>query len=105
MSNDGPWYMLERDGSIEYLKVHDGFSSSPLFKGYDFFEKLKTAGRLKPGSGIRVVGFNSMGFDESYWVNADYMLEGITGTMFAGKEGIHEPEEIIKSSTLWELLE
>jgi hypothetical protein len=106
MSDDGfgaHHYRPEEDGSIEEYLSRKPLTVPPLFKGYAFFEQLKKLGRLKPGSGIRL--FHFYGPDESYIVTSNYKLEGLPGE-FGGKEGVHEPKDIIKDdSPVWEFLE
>lgn len=86
-------------GTLEDYVLHR--QADPLFNNPKYFDELKEAGLLRPGSGIRVM-HSMFGFDEAYWVNNDFRLEGIPGK-FAGKPGIHEPEEILKDQN-WEFL-
>ena len=99
--SDAPWYIPERDGALkDYIEKRDS-STPPLFNDPKYFEELKKLGLLKPGSGIRVM--HSVGIDEPYLVNEDFKLEGFSAGMFKGKEGTHEPEDILKGQG-WEFL-
>jgi len=97
------FYIPQRDGSLKDYLNKRGLMTPPLFNDPRYFKELRELGFLKLGSGIRVM-HSMFGLDESYWVNGDFKLEGISVGIFEGKEGVHEPEDILKDQ-YWEFLQ
>lgn len=103
-SNNGPEYIPTRDGSIDdYLRVYDGNSCMPLFRGPAMYERLRRQGYFRPlFSSIRLMWNESRG-DEHFYVNEDYKLEAAEAGMHSGRAGVHEPADILKDEgPLWE---
>jgi hypothetical protein len=90
------WYTPKRDGSLEdYLGIHDGLSSFPLFKGYEHFRMLKDRGFFLPCYSVIRVMYNIGRGDEHYLVTDDFQLEGVEVNVHAGKAGTHDPKKLL----------
>lgn len=90
-------YHPERDGSLaEYLELHDGWSSMPLFKGYEQYKMLWDLGYLEPHvSSIRLM-WNMGREDEHFSVLGLHEIEGCSELRaHAGRAGIHDPKEVL----------
>lgn len=82
-----PWYKPRRDGPLEqYLLAHMAVSrGTSIFKGHKWYKKMLELGYLTTGSEIRLLW--SVGNDEFYAVDSNYMLEGQRCGPFSGSPG------------------
>lgn len=96
----GVWYEPSRDGTIEEYIQHCKDERVPkCFKGPEQFQQLVDLGYMTPDiTTIRIMYTYSRG-DEHYGVNGDFNLEGIVAPQHAGKEGIHNPQELLSGNT------
>ena len=91
------WYKPERDGSLEdYFETHDGFSTFPLFRGVEIYEKLLKEGYLIPNYSIIRLMWNFGREDEHFLVVENGRLQGIQSPAHAGRKGVMDYKEIIK---------
>jgi hypothetical protein len=102
----GGWYNPERDGTLEeYLTLHDGHSSFPLFRGYSQFKLLVDEGYILPEwSAIRLM-WNVGRDDEHFFIDENFQLVGCDDLRHhAGRPGTFDPEEFLERKDLppWE---
>lgn len=98
------WYKPERDGSLEdYLKIHDGFFSFPLFKGVEIYERLFEMGFLSPNySIIKVICKNKE--EEHFVVVKEGNVKSLEAEARLRVECIYEAKDILMSDdTIWEV--
>ena len=94
-----PWYQPERDGTLEdYLKIHNGQFSFPLFKGYGQYKMLWDEGYLEPQISFIRLMWNIGRGDEHFIVLGEYEIEGISDLpAHAGREGVYDVRELLDS--------
>ncbi|MFH1506625.1 MAG: hypothetical protein ABIE94_06610 [archaeon] len=92
----GGYYVPERDGPLqEYLKTHNGRSAFPLFKGYEMYETLRDEGYLAQHYSIVRLMWNIGRDDEHFLVVDDFQLEGMVAAAHSGRDGVHDPKDIL----------
>ncbi len=102
-SSDGGCYTPERDGTLaEYLTTHDGHSAFPLFKGLEQFELLRREEWFAPRMSIIRLMWNVGRDDEHFAVIEDFQLQGIGHGAHAGREGIHDPADVLQNAPPFE---
>ena len=98
-----PWYNPERDGTLtDYFRVHDGITSTALFKGYDDFKLLWNEGYLVPNMSYIRLMWNVGREDEHFRLVSKSALEGIAAPAHAGRPGVFDPEKILSEGPAWE---
>ena len=100
----GAAYNPERDGSLEeYLRTHDGLSAFPLFHGYAQYKMLWDEGYLVPDWSVIRLMWNVGRGDEHFFVKGEFELVGVHDIQaHAGREGIHDPREILEEGVCFE---
>ncbi len=98
------WYNPKRDGTIEeYIKYCRIEMLPKCFKGYGQFKDLKDKGYITPNiTNLRLM-YNYARDDEFYGVIDGYRLEGIILNSHSGKEGIHDPKDILEDAPYFEI--
>lgn len=88
-------YNMEKDGNLKkYLETHDEMRAMPLFRGHKYYRMLWDEGYFEPSeSRIRVYMKDET--LEHYLVKSGTEIEGIEHIFWAGKPGIHHPEDIL----------
>jgi len=96
----GVWYDPSRNGTIEEYINHCRTERVPkCFKGPEQFQQLVDLGYITPNiTSIRIMYIYSRD-DEFYGVVDDFKLEGVQRPSHSGKEGIHNPEELLCGDT------
>lgn len=95
--NLGAAYEPKRDGPLEeYLKIRDGFSCFPLFRGYKQFKMLWDLGYLEPHISVIRLMWNLGRGDEHYGVLGEFELEGIENHAHGGEVGTHDVRKLLK---------
>ena len=96
----GVWYDSSRDGTIkEYIEHCRNEMISKCFKGHEQFQQLVDLGYITPNiTSIRIM-YNIYRDDEFYGVINNFQLEGIILNAHSGKEGIHDPKQILSGDT------
>ena len=94
----GVWYDPSRDGTIEeYIAYCRNEMVPKCFKGHKQFQQLVDLGYVTPLiTSIRIM-YNIGRDDEFYGVVEDFKLEGIILNAHSGKEGIHDPKELLSN--------
>lgn len=93
--HEQPFYTPERDGTLEeHLKVYNGISAFPLFKGFKQFKMLWEEGWFIPNFSVVRIMWNVGRGDEHYTVISSDELEGIDASYHQGKQGRHSAREI-----------
>ena len=87
-------YNPRRVGSLDdYLRIHDGNGSYPLFKGYKHYEILWNRGYFIPEVSFIII-MRDIGRE-----NEDYLiLEKLKMIWVAGKPGIYNPQRILRGN-------
>jgi hypothetical protein len=100
------WYHPERDGTLEdYLKIHNGLSSFPLFSGYSQYKMLWDQGYLEPNSSYIRLMWNLGRYDEHFLVIGEDAIQGISDIpAHAGRPGVYDPRKLFskKNCPAWE---
>tara|TARA_Y100000034_G_C6907867_1_gene421894 strand:- start:6362 stop:6709 length:348 start_codon:yes stop_codon:yes gene_type:complete len=89
------WYDPKINGTIEeYIEFCKSNQMGISFKGPEQFQQLVNLGYITPHiTSIRLMyGMGSAGF---YQVIDNFQLEGVDVSVHAGKEGIHNPKELL----------
>jgi len=96
----GVWYDPSRDGTIEEHIKNCRDKNIPInFKGHEQFEQLVNLGYIEPHiTAIRIM-YNDAKQDEHYGVIDDFQLEGIILNAHSGKQGIHNPKDLLSVNT------
>jgi hypothetical protein len=102
-----PWYNPKMDGTLcEYLTLHNGTFSFPLFKGFEHYKMLRDGGFLIPDNSVVRLMWNVVRDDEHFQVIEEYKLRGVSYLpAHAGREGVFDPEELLEGDCpAWEIL-
>ena len=79
----------------EYLRVYDGRSAFPLFKGYKHYKMIWDRGLFIPDfSIIRIMQDRGRG-DEHYFVIGEFEIRGLEHSLHGGKPGKHDPRKVL----------
>ena len=106
--SDKPWYTPKRDGTLdEYLEkrrygIMPQWGVYPLFKGYDFFQRLWDEGYLEPNVSCIRLMWNWGRYDEHFSITEDGHLEGIQLPAHSGRPGKHDPKKVLSRGPCWE---
>ncbi|MAG02218.1 hypothetical protein CMI42_02680 [Candidatus Pacearchaeota archaeon] len=92
----GLWYDAQRDGTIEdYIEYCRNERLPKCFRGPEQFQRLVDLGYITPDiTSIRIM-YNFGRGDEFYSVVRGFKLEGADVLVHSGKQGIHDPRELL----------